>query len=113
MLAGAGQAGGVVEWEELQPHPLCSSTFAQSIRAQFGAHQPLLAHWKGIKTGAGTGVGGKILLFGADEWRSAKEQPWHREQLLLGSTFLSLQPPRKSEAFAVFLILVGTSHTYS
>lgn len=50
-------------------------------------------------------------MFGAGEQRSAKEQPWHHKLLLLCSTFLSFQFPGKSEAFPVFLILVGTLHT--
>lgn len=75
MLAGAGQAGGEVEWGDLQPHSQCSCTSVQGIRAGLGAPQPFLAQRKGkALRPAGTGVSAKILLFRASEWRSAKEQ---------------------------------------
>lgn len=110
--AGWGRAGwwGGGVGGSAAPSPVKRYTCAR-LRAWGSPATAGAAEKKGTETETGTGAGGKILVFGAGEQRSAKEQPRHWEQLLLGSTLPSLQPLGESAAFAVFLILVGILHT--
>lgn len=110
VLTGARQTDGVMEWRDLEPHPQCSSTPLQGIRAGVGDPQPLLAQWKGKGLGQGQKEAKSSCLEPVSR-EMPREQHWHWEKLLLCSSFLFLQLPGKSIAFAVFFILLATSHT--
>jgi len=79
---GWGRAGGwssgVGESAAPSPVQLYSCTRSKGRAWGFPATAGTVER-KGTGTGAGTRAGGKILVFGAEEQRGAKEQPWYSE----------------------------------
>lgn len=79
MLAGAGRAGGVLDCRDQQPNPQHSCTPCARHKGRAWGSPATAGTVERKGTENGTGAGGKILVLGAGEQRSAKEQPWHWE----------------------------------